>query len=184
MKKKIFEHISSHINLIKNNFGYFSDEIQKITNEVKKTIKRNGTIFLAGNGGSAADCEHIAGELIGRYKKKRKPFKAISLTTDTSVLTCIANDFGYDKIFERQLEGLGKKGDILIAMSTSGKSKNIIKLLKKAKLMKIKTIALLGNKGGYCKNLSDLSIIIPSQNTANIQEVHHLIGHVVCNILD
>ena len=121
---------------------------------------------------------------MGRYKKKRKPFKAISLTTDTSVLTCIANDFGYDKIFERQLEGLGKKGDILIAMSTSGKSKNIINLLKKARSMKVKTIALLGNKGGHCKKLSDFSLVIPSNNTANIQEAHHLIGHIVCNILD
>ena len=114
------------------------DCVEKITKEIKKTLKNKKTIFFAGNGGSAADCEHLAGELMGRYKKNRRPYKAISLTTDTSVITCIANDFGYEKIFERQLQGLGQKGDLLIAFSTSGNSKNIVNVLKMAKNLKIK----------------------------------------------
>ena len=141
-------------------------------------------VFFMGNGGSAADCEHLAGELVGRYKKNRKPYKAISLTTDTSVITCIANDFGYEKIFERQLQGIGQKGDLLIAFSTSGNSKNIINVLKMAKKLKIKSISLLGKDGGKCKKLSDYNYVVPSKSTANIQEVHHLIGHIFCRLVD
>ena len=184
MKQKILNHIQQHQKIISKNKKLISDSIIFITSEIKKVYNKKGTVFLAGNGGSAADCEHFAGELVGRYKKNRKPFNAVSLTTNTSVITCIANDFGYEKIFERQLEGLGKKGDLLIAMSTSGKSKNIINVLKKAKKMKIKSFALLGNNGGNCQKLSDYSLIIPSKNTANIQEIHHLISHIICSLLD
>tara|TARA_B110000438_G_C15362751_1_gene457080 strand:+ start:27 stop:581 length:555 start_codon:yes stop_codon:yes gene_type:complete len=184
MQKKIFHHIQGHLETISQNYNQISKAIVHITNEIKKTYKKNNSVFLAGNGGSAADCEHIAGELMGRYKRNRKPLNAVSLTTDTSVITCIANDFGYDKIFERQLEGLGKKNDLLIVMSTSGNSKNIINVLKKAKSMKIRTIAFLGNKGGLCKKLSNYNFIVPSNNTANIQETHHLVGHIVCNLLE
>ncbi len=184
MKNKISNHIENHLKVIKNNFNEINNCIYEITNIIKKTYKNKNTFFLAGNGGSASDCEHIAGELVGRFKKKRKPYKAISLTTDTSVITCIANDFGYEKIFERQLEANGRKGDLLLVMSTSGKSKNIINALKIAKRKKINTIALLGNNGGYCNNIADYSYIVPSNNTAVIQEVHHLIGHSFCNLLD
>ena len=184
MKKKIFKHIYQHIKLINENQKDIFDCVEKITKEIKKTLKNKKTIFFAGNGGSAADCEHLAGELVGRYKKNRRPYKAISLTTDTSVITCIANDFGYEKIFERQLQGLGQKGDLLIAFSTSGNSKNIVNVLKMAKHLKIKSISLLGNKGGLCKNISNYSYIVPSNSTANIQEVHHLIGHIFCSLVD
>ena len=184
MKYKIKSHIISHSNLIKDNMDEISLCIEEIANEIKKTLKNKKTIFFAGNGGSAADCEHLAGELVGRYKKNRRPYKAISLTTDTSVITCIANDFGYDKIFERQLQAHGVKGDLLIAFSTSGKSKNIVNLLKMAKRLKIKSISLLGYDGGVCKKLSDYSYIVPSNSTANIQEVHHLIGHIFCSLVD
>ncbi|MDA9617331.1 SIS domain-containing protein [Candidatus Pelagibacter sp.] len=182
MKNKIYDHINSHLKLIGENKKKIFESIKLISDEIKKTFKNNGTVFFAGNGGSAADCEHLAGELVGRYKSNRKPYNALSLTTDTSVITCIANDFGYDKIFERQLEGLGKKKDLLIVMSTSGKSKNIINVLRKARKMKIKTIALLGNNGGSCLKLSNISYIVPSNNTANIQEIHHLMGHIVCSL--
>ncbi len=184
MKKKIQNHIKEHIKLIDNNINDISKCVQKISKEIKKTFNKNRTVFFAGNGGSAADCEHLAGELVGRYKKNRKPYKAISLTTDTSVITCIANDFGYDKIFERQLEGLGQKGDLLIVFSTSGKSKNIINLLKKSKKMNIKSIALLGKTGGQSKKISNYSYVVPSFSTANIQEIHHLIGHIFCSLVD
>lgn len=184
MKNKIKLHIKNHLNLIKKNADEISFCSENIAKEIKKTLKNKKTIFFVGNGGSAADCEHIAGELVGRYKRNRPPYKAISLTTDTSVITCIANDFGYEKIFERQLQGLGVNGDLLIAYSTSGRSKNIINVLKIAKKLKIRSICLLGNKGGKCKNLSNYSYVVKSNSTANIQEVHHLIGHIFCSLVD
>ena len=184
MNKITESHIRDHLDLIENNFKQISSCIEKIATDIKKTLKENKTIFFVGNGGSAADCEHLAGELVGRYKKNRQPYKAISLTTDTSVITCIANDFGYEKIFERQLQGVGQKGDLLIAFSTSGNSKNIINVLKMAKKLKIKSISLLGKDGGKCKKLSDYNYVVPSKSTANIQEVHHLIGHIFCRLVD
>ncbi len=184
MQNLIKQHINNHSKIINDNFSEISLCVKKIASDIKRTFKNNKTIFFVGNGGSAADCEHLAGELVGRYKKKRKPYKAISLTTDTSVLTCIANDFGYEKVFERQLQGLGQKGDLLIAFSTSGKSKNIINVLKVAKTLKIKSICLLGNDGGQCKKLSDYNYVVPSKSTANIQEIHHLIGHIFCRLVD
>ncbi len=184
MRNKIRNHILDHSNLIQNNLHNISICVEKIAKDIKETLNNKKTIFFAGNGGSAADCEHLAGELVGRYKKNRKPYKAISLTTDTSVLTCIANDFGYEKIFERQLEGLGQKGDLLIVFSTSGQSKNIVNLLKKSKKMRIKSIALLGKTGGQCKKISSYSYVVPSSSTANIQEIHHLIGHIFCSLVD
>lgn len=184
MKKIIKSHLNDHLKVIHENSDDISIFIEKISKDIKKTLKNKKTVFFAGNGGSAADCEHLAGELVGRYKKNRKPYKALSLTTDTSVITCISNDFGYDKIFERQLQGLGQKGDLLIVFSTSGNSKNIINALKMAKKLKIKSISLLGKKGGLCKKISDYNYIVPSNSTANIQEVHHLIGHIFCRLVD
>ena len=184
MKEIIQKHIRDHLKIIDNNFYDISQCIKIITKEIKKTLKNKKTIFFVGNGGSAADCEHLAGELVGRYKKNRKPHKAIPLTTDTSVITCIANDFGFEKIFERQLQRLGQKGDLLIAFSTSGNSKNIINVLKMAKNLNIKSICLLGKSGGECKKISDYKYIVPSNSTANIQEVHHLIGHIFCSLVD
>ena len=119
MNNKIKSHILSHSNLIKDNMNEISKCIEIVANEIRKTLKNKKTIFFAGNGGSAADCEHLAGELVGRYKKNRKPYKAISLTTDTSVITCIANDFGYDQIFDRQLQAHGSKGDLLMRINAS-----------------------------------------------------------------
>ena len=182
MKKKINQHIINHLNLLEKHKNLILNVTLFIAKEIRKTYRRNGKVFLAGNGGSAADCEHIAGELVGRYKKNRKPLSAISLTTDTSVITCIANDFGYDKIFESQFEGNANRNDLLIVMSTSGNSKNIINVLKKAKQKKIMSIAMLGNKGGKCRKVAKHSFIVPSNNTANIQETHHLIGHLVCSV--
>tara|TARA_B100001057_G_scaffold495577_1_gene594943 strand:- start:19115 stop:19669 length:555 start_codon:yes stop_codon:yes gene_type:complete len=184
MKKIIKSHLNDHLKVIYENSDDISIFIEKISKDIKKTLKNKKTVFFAGNGGSAADCEHLAGELVGRYKKNRKPYKALSLTTDTSVITCISNDFGYDKIFERQLQGLGQKGDLLIVFSTSGNSKNIINVLNMAKRLKIKSISLLGKKGGLCKKISDYNYIVPSNSTANIQEVHHLIGHIFCRLVD
>ena len=159
-------------------------EIEKIYKIFLDTVKKNGTIFLIGNGGSAADCQHIAAELIGRFKFDRKPIKAIALTTDTSILTAISNDYNYNQIFKRQIEGLGKKNDLIMALSTSGKSKNIIEALKLAKKKKIKSVALLGSKGGLIKKHVLKSAVVPSTDTAKIQEMHILIYHALCEKLE
>ena len=126
----------------------------------------------------------MAAELIGRYKSNRKPLKSISLNSDTSVLTCISNDFGYENIFSRQLEGIANQNDVLIIISTSGNSKNIINAVKFAKKKKIKVLGLLGKNGGVCKNLIKNKIIINSNNTARIQEMHIMIGHVICDLIE
>ena len=143
-------------------------------------LKKGNTIFWCGNGGSAAESSHLAVELIGRFKNNRRPLPSISLNADTSALTCIANDFGYDEIFARQLEGLASRGDVLVVLSTSGKSGNILRALRKAKEIGVVTIALLGKGGGQALDLADHAIVIDSSETARIQEIHLLLGHTFC----
>ena len=143
-------------------------------------LKNGNTIFWCGNGGSAAESSHLAVELIGRFKNNRRPLPSISLNADTSALTCIANDFGYDEIFARQLEGLASRGDVLVVLSTSGKSENILRALRKAKEIGVVTIALLGKGGGQALDLADHAIVIDSIETARIQEIHLLLGHTFC----
>jgi D-sedoheptulose 7-phosphate isomerase len=140
--------------------------------------------LIAGNGGSAADAQHFAGEIVGRFKKERKGYPAIALTTDASIITSWANDYDFNTIFSRQIEALGKEGDVFLGISTSGNSKNIIEAVKKAKEMGIFCICLLGKDGGELKNLTDLSIIIPSDNTPRIQECHIMIIHIICEELE
>lgn len=144
---------------------------------IKKTI-------LAGNGGSAADAQHIAAELVGRYGFDRPSIPSLALTTDTSNLTAIGNDYGYDQVFSRQLEGMGQKGDIFIGISTSGNSINIIKAFESAKLKGITTIALTGRDGGEMAKLADVALVVPSDSTPRIQESHILIGHILCDIIE
>ncbi len=137
-----------------------------------------------GNGGRAADAQHIAAELMGRFKKERKALPAIALTVDTSALTAIGNDYGFDTVFSRQIEGLARKGDVVLGFSTSGNSENVIRAFKIANELGAVTIGLLGNEGGRAKDNVRLSIIVPSDDTARIQEVHITIGHIICEILD
>jgi D-sedoheptulose 7-phosphate isomerase len=158
----------------------FSDSSKIVT----EALKKNKTIFWCGNGGSAAESSHLAAELIGRFKGNRIPLASISLNADIAALTCIANDFGYNQIFSRQIEGLGKTGDVLIVLSTSGKSENISNVLIKAKEMGIKSIALLGKGGGDAAALADIPIVINSDETARIQEIHLFIGHSLCEIVE
>ena len=142
------------------------------------------TIYLAGNGGSAADCQHIATELMGRFQLERKGIKGISLTTDTSLLTAISNDYSFNYIFARQIEALGTKEDVLIVISTSGNSENLINAVEKAKEKGIKTVGLLGKSGGKLKKMCDYSIVIPSESTPRIQESHILISHILCELIE
>ena len=182
--KKIKHELIEHQEVFKKNFNLIEKNILKISKIIKRTLKKNGIIYMAGNGGSATDSQHFVAELLGRYKKNRKPYGAVSLSSDIGTITCIANDFGYENVFSRQLEALGRKKDLLIAFSTSGNSKNIINLLKISKKKKIFSICLLGNKGGQSKKLCDYPVVIDSTNTARIQEMHQVIYHNVCNLID
>ena len=156
------------------------DNFSQCSKIIGNALKNEKVIFWCGNGGSAAESSHLAVELIGRFKNNRKSLPSLSLNSDTSAITCIANDFGYNEIFARQLEGLGEKGDVLIVLSSSGKSENIIRVLQKAKEMQITSIALLGKGGGLAVDLADFSIVVQSDETARIQEIHLLLGHTLC----
>jgi D-sedoheptulose 7-phosphate isomerase len=150
----------------------------------RETILRGGKILLAGNGGSAADAQHIAAEFVGRFEKERLSLAALALTTDTSALTAIANDYGFERVFARQIEGLGQAGDVFIGISTSGNSPNILKAMEAAQAKGLKTILFLGKKGGILRGGGDVEIIVPSDTTARIQEMHILIGHILCTYVD
>jgi D-sedoheptulose 7-phosphate isomerase len=149
-----------------------------------QTLKNGGHIFFCGNGGSAADAQHLAAELVGRFIKERKALAATALHANTSTVTAVGNDYSYDVIFSRQLEGLGKTGDLLIGLSTSGNSKNVIKAAETAKAMGIKVIGLTGAKGGKLAEVSDIALKVPSDKTPRIQEMHITVGHLICAIID
>ena len=160
------------------------DVIERVARACVTLYRGPNKTILAGNGGSAADAQHIAAELVGRYGFDRPSIPSLALTTDTSNLTAIGNDYGYDKVFSRQLEGMGQKGDIFIGISTSGNSLNIINAFKSAKEKGITTVALVGRDGGEMAKLADMSIIVPSNSTPRIQESHILIGHILCDIIE
>ena len=147
-------------------------------------LKNGNKILLFGNGGSAADAQHIAAELVGRYKTERKGLAAIALTTDTSALTAIGNDYGYDCVFDRQVEALANTGDVAIGISTGGSSANVASALKLAKDLDCKTIGFSGRGGGEMNELCDINIVVPAQDTARIQEMHIVIGHTICHLID
>ncbi|MBI4833910.1 MAG: D-sedoheptulose 7-phosphate isomerase [Planctomycetes bacterium] len=148
-------------------------------------LKRGNKIILFGNGGSAADSQHIAAELIGRFTKdKRHPLPAIALTTNTSLITAIANDYGFDSVFSWQIQALAKKGDVAIAISTSGNSPNVLEAVKLCKKLHVKTIGLTGQDGGKLKDIVDFAFCAPSNTTARIQECHITVGHVICGLIE
>jgi len=167
---------------------YNNEELLNKIEDVSKLCvalyKNSKKMILAGNGGSAADAQHIAAELVGRYGFDRPSLPSLSLTTDTSALTAIGNDYGYDKVFSRQLEGMGQDGDLFIGISTSGNSENIVNAFKSAKDKNIKTVALTGRDGGEMAQLADIALIVPSDSTPRIQESHILIGHIICDIIE
>lgn len=180
IKSLIKESISVKEDLLKGRTA----DIALAAAAIVKSIRSGGKVVIFGNGGSAADSQHIAAELVGRFKKERNALPAIALTTDTSIITALANDYGYDVVFSRQVEALGRKGDIAIAISTSGKSKNIIEAVKVAKRLGLTTIALTGASGGDLKRTCDISISVPSEDTPRIQESHCLIGHIICELVE
>jgi D-sedoheptulose 7-phosphate isomerase len=183
IEQYVTKNISEHQDVV-SKLAALNHSICDAVQLLKATIETGGKIMLCGNGGSAADSQHIAAELVGRFSVNRKPIPGLALSTDTSAITAIANDFSYDDIFSRQVESIGKPGDCLIGISTSGNSINVIKAIESANCRGIKTIGLVGCKGGEIGNLVNLSIIVPSCATARIQEVHILIGHILCGALE
>ncbi len=160
------------------------DLIVEVAQKCVELYRGNNKTILAGNGGSAADAQHIAAELVGRYGFDRPSIPSLALTTDTSNITAIGNDYGYDKIFSRQLEGMGQEGDIFIGISTSGNSQNLINAFEVAKNKNILTIALVGKDGGEMAKMADIALVVPSDSTPRIQESHILIGHILCDIIE
>lgn len=160
------------------------DTVERIAELVRDTVLNGRTLFSCGNGGSATDAQHLAEELIARYRGNRRALPAIALTADSSVLTCIGNDFGYDRLFDRQVEALVRPGDLLVGFTTSGNSANVIAALRAAKQRGASTIALLGKDGGAARGLADLELIVRSQDTARIQEAHLQVLHYACEVVE
>lgn len=158
--------------------------IEDVAKKCVELYRGDKKTILAGNGGSAADAQHIAAELVGRYGFDRPSIPSLALTTDTSNLTAIGNDYGYDQVFSRQLDGMGQSGDIFIGISTSGNSQNIINAFEVAKKKNILSVALVGKDGGKMARMADIALVVPSQSTPRIQESHILIGHIICDIIE
>lgn len=159
-------------------------DVEVAAETIIATLDLGKKLMLCGNGGSAADSQHIAAELTGRFVTERQPLAAMALTTDTSALTCIANDYEFNEVFARQLTGLGRPGDCLLAISTSGNSENVIRAVEAARRMNISTIGLTGRGGGRLREVCDACVVIPSTNTARIQEAHIFVGHVLCSLIE
>tara|TARA_B000000475_G_C15794728_1_gene365003 strand:+ start:67 stop:645 length:579 start_codon:yes stop_codon:yes gene_type:complete len=181
IKDEIQKSIKVKSDIIKNT--KLLSEIENLTNQILKSIKNGGKIIFCGNGGSFADSQHLAAEFVSRLRFDRAPLPSIALGTNSSNITAIANDYGYEEVFSREIISLGKKTDIFIPISTSGNSQNILKAIKSAKDMKIKVIGLSGKDGGEMKKLCDV-LLMPSKSTEKIQESHIMIGHIVCSIVE
>ncbi|MDC0127604.1 D-sedoheptulose 7-phosphate isomerase [Methylophilaceae bacterium] len=184
MSDVIKKNFSDHLDVISKVLDSNAHSIYLVGEILANCLEKKGTIFWCGNGGSASDSQHIAAELVGRFRKDRRALKSIALTTDTSILTSVGNDYGFDEIFSRQLQALGSSGDILVGISTSGNSKNILNAFKAASDLGITSIALTGKDGGAAKKCSNQSIIVDSESTARIQEAHILIGHILCELIE
>ena len=180
---EIIKTITESSNLILNSKN-LSEKIEKAVNEIIKCFSTQNKIVIFGNGGSAADAQHIVAEFIGRFQKERKSLPAIALTTDSSIITALSNDYSYDIVFSRQCESLVLKGDVVLGISTSGNSKNVVEGIKTAKRIGAVTIGLLGGDGGTINNIVDIPIVVESTNTARIQEVHRVIYHSICGIVE
>src|SRR5690348_9118031 len=175
---------AEHSDVVRRTEAELAAKFAELARACAKSIRAGGKLMLFGNGGSAADAQHLATELTIRYKKDRKAIAAIALTTDSSALTAAGNDLGFEHIFARQIEALGKRGDVAIAISTSGKSPNVLSALRRARSMALVTAALSGKGGGELAGLADHLLVVPSDTTARIQEMHIALGHLLCGALE
>ncbi len=180
----VHRNLSEHLRTVELVDQSLAEAISRIGRLIGKSLSDGATLFWCGNGGSAADSQHLAAELVGRFRKERPALRSIALTTDTSVLSCVANDYSYDDVFARQVEALGRRGDVLIGISTSGNSRNVLRAFATAKGIGLVTVGLLGKGGGPMKDLADHVLVVPSNSTARIQEAHILIGHIFCELIE
>lgn len=183
MKNPVERAIDAHLQVIQS-LHALTSTIETLGETVCSAINHGHKILFAGNGGSAADAQHLAAEIVGRFEKERTGLAALALTTDSSTLTSIANDYGFESIFSRQIEALGQKGDVFVAISTSGNSSNLVKAIEVARAKGLVTVGMLGRNGGHLNALVDFPLIVPSENTARIQEAHILIGHILCQLIE
>ena len=183
MNEIIKKHLDEHQTVL-STLESLAPQIEKVANHMIQALQNGKTIFWCGNGGSASDAQHLAGELVGRFVGDRKALKSISLNADSAVMTCIVNDYGYEHIFSRQVEGLGVKGDVLVGITTSGNSQNVLNALAVANQKQIATVGLLGKGGGKASSLVSEAIVINSNTTARIQEMHITIGHILCDLIE
>lgn len=174
---------SEHLNLAKLLFD-LSSQVSEAVDVIYKSLDAGGQLLVAGNGGSAADAQHIVAELTGRFMRERRPFRALALHANTSALTAIGNDYGFEHVFAREVTAHGRPGDVLLAISTSGNSANILKAIEAARNAKMQVIGLTGASGGKMRQVCDLCLCIPSKSTARIQEMHITIGHAICELLE
>jgi len=181
IRKQITESINTKRLLLS---PVFTRKIMLAAGLLTETVSKNGMVFLCGNGGSAADCQHWAAEMTGRFLKERKPLGFISLTTNSSEMTSIGNDYSFDTVFSRQIEGLGKRGDVLICISTSGKSRNVLSAANTARKRGMKVLSLTGKTPNPLSGISDIDITVPSARTPRIQEAHSLIMHILCHLVE
>lgn len=184
MKNKIEASIKEDIQVKEELLKSQTSNIYKLARMMLETVKKGNKILIFGNGGSAADSLHIAAELVGRFKKERRALPAIALSSNVSILTALANDYSFERIFERQVEALGEEGDMALGISTSGKSENVIRGILKASKIKMKTAVLTGKYRGRLSRIADLSVCVPSDNTPRVQESHITIGHIVCELIE
>lgn len=184
MKKTIQDIFKDSIDVKSQTLAVNCEAMEKAVAVIVQSLKIGGKILFFGNGGSAADSQHLAAEFIGRFKKERQALAAIALTTDSSILTALSNDYNFDMIFARQIEGLGREGDVAFGISTSGNSQNVVEGINKAKAMKLKTITMTGNGGGALGGLSDINLNVPSKDTARIQESHLCMAHAICELVE
>ncbi len=184
MNKQIIEILENNVAVKQDIIDHQIDVIVKIVNSIADALKRGGKLLVFGNGGSAADAQHMAGELVGRFELERSALPAIALTTDSSVITSISNDYGFSEIFSRQIEALGAPEDIALGISTSGNSENVLAGVRKAKNMKLTTIGFSGGEGGELSKMTDLCFIAPSSSTPRIQEAHITIIHIICKFVE
>lgn len=181
---KLSQSLAAHLEVIQNVLDAKLQEIEQSGQLICSALREGHKVLLCGNGGSAADAQHIAAELVGRYEDHRRAWPAIALTTDTSALTAVSNDYGYERVFARQVEALAVADDVLIAISTSGKSPNVIRAVELARSMGCRTIALTGAEGEPLSSLCDIAVVVPSERTSRVQEAHITIGHLWCEMIE
>ena len=177
-------HLDEHASVLRAVTDGLGSAVEELADRVSRTVRGGGTVFFCGNGGSAADAQHLAAEYVVRFQRERRPVAALALTVDTSVLTAGGNDYGFDTVFERQVRALARPGDLLVLHSTSGESENLLRAADAARANDVSTAALLAKGGGRLAGRVDLAITVPTDSTARAQEMHLLIGHIVCDLVD